>query len=288
ANPVNLTLNFTRLDTPSSIQTALPVWVNEDGNGALTGSFSANVSIGNDTRTINLPNTFNIKPEWKQNLNVKLTRCGAYTSSGVFQEFMCYNLGADTSADPFVPSAAIHGAKYQWGYKTSNPLVSDSRYYTQTDDQANSSPIAGWTISSQYLPDNSWSDTSKTANDPCPDGYRVPTQAQWRDIRASTFNTRERVGDWSNNSSTNYSSAVYLKNQLNIRTLMFPATGYRTSSTGGDLNARGVDGRYWFSTFEPSTTSTFATAYFMTVGQQLAGNISINRTDGNSVRCVKE
>ncbi|MDV2447147.1 hypothetical protein CMU93_06480, partial [Elizabethkingia anophelis] len=277
ANPVNLILNFTRLDTPSFIQTALPVWVNEDGNGALTGSFSANVSIGNDTRTINLPNTFNIKPEWKQNLNVKLTRCGAYTSSGVFQEFMCYNLGADTSADPFVPSAAIHGAKYQWGYKPSNPLVSDSRYLTQKYDQANRGAVTGW--DSNPLPIDSWSDTSKTANDPCPDGYRVPTQAQWQAVLDN--NNIEMVGTWGGIYPT-YGTAVYFRTPLNVRTLMLPATAQRYY-TDGRNGTPGGNSFYWASSMATTTR-----AAILAVSPQTNRVLKTTPTYGVSVRCVKE
>ncbi len=41
--------------------------------------------------------------------------CGAMTTSGTWLAFMCYNLGADESLDPFVWNNDIKGDLYQWG-----------------------------------------------------------------------------------------------------------------------------------------------------------------------------
>jgi hypothetical protein len=39
--------------------------------------------------------------------------CGAYVAAGVWKQFMCHNLGADASLDPFTPVQGIHGNLYQ-------------------------------------------------------------------------------------------------------------------------------------------------------------------------------
>ena len=68
------------------------------------------------------------------------------------EDFMCYNLGADTSKDPFTPSASIMGALYECGKST--PEI------TQANDQ-----IVGTGTASPWntiLPsDNAWLDASK-------------------------------------------------------------------------------------------------------------------------------
>ncbi|WP_454060329.1 hypothetical protein [Elizabethkingia ursingii] len=120
------------------------------------------------------------------------------------------------NADPFIPSAAILGAKYQWGAQTGET----GRYIYQADDQNNS--ISGW--NSSVKPSDSWIDTSKAANGPCPVGYRVPSEVQLHALYNN--NSLERVGSWLGNIH-DFSSGLYFKNSSNKRTLMLPIAGYR-------------------------------------------------------------
>ncbi len=202
--------------------------------------------------------------------------CGAFIAPGVFKNFMCQNLGSTMTADPFTPSAAIHGAKYQWGYKPSNPLVSDSRYITQANDQIYNGTIPGWIPTA--APNDSWSDTVKTVNDPCPAGYRVPTNEQWNGVVAN--NTKTYIGSW-NASPSNYSSGI------NIGKYLFLPAGSRRSggTTGGNLVDRGQYGFYWASTQGSSSTSAYRLFFTLNL---LVGNTPYNRDEGFSVRCVSE
>ncbi|MDV3659238.1 hypothetical protein CMU70_02065 [Elizabethkingia anophelis] len=262
---------------PTTTATANPVLINADTGGSLTGVFLANLTIsGIGNKTIDLPNTFKITPEYKSNLTINLRKCGAYlgpnTDPANYKEFMCQNLGATEGIDPFSPEAGNHGAKYQWGAQTGEA----GRYISQADDQNNSGTISGW--DSTPKPDGSWSDTSKTANDPCPSGYRVPTKAQWQAVINNNPNI-ERVGSWDENG--NYTTALYFRNPSNIRTLMLPATGYRVSSSGL-LDARGYYGDYWSS----SVASSNANNLFISSNSVYVD--IIDRMIGYSIRCVAE
>lgn len=265
-------LNFSGLNTTTA--TAAPVFVNAD-TGGLTGGFSAAITIAGTTKTISLPNSFKITPENKSNLTINLGKCGAYvgpnTNPANYKEFMCHNLGATTTADPFTPAAAIHGAKYQWGAQTGEA----GRYVSQSVDQSNSGTIAGWNTAGK--PNGSWSDTSKTANDPCPAGYRVPTEAQWQAVISN--NNVERVGSWNNDG--NYTTALYFRNPSNVRTLMLPAAGYRFY-TDGTLFYRGSIGYYW------SSSGATSNAYFLFFISSSVTVYNGSRTLGFSVRCVAE
>ncbi|MDR2228307.1 MAG: fibrobacter succinogenes major paralogous domain-containing protein [Flavobacteriaceae bacterium] len=264
-------LNFSSSGFPGVTQTADPVFVNADTGGSVAGSFSASVTIGGKTNTINLPNSFKITPENKSNLTINLQNCGAYLGPGntLWKDFMCHNMGADNTADSFAPSAAIHGAKYQWGANTNEV----GRYYSQANDQSNSAAIAGWNTTGKA--NGSWSDASKTATDPCPTGFRVPTQAQWQAVINN--NVKTSVGSTWTNSPTNYGTAVKYGNLL-----FLPTTGYRDPSSGS-LDSRGYEGYYWSSTGVISPNS-----YLLYVGNTSGALVTGNRTYGISVRCIAQ
>jgi uncharacterized protein (TIGR02145 family) len=196
--------------------------------------------------------------------------CGAYTALGVYKNFMCQNLGADMTVDPFTPSAAIHGAKYQWGAQTEET----GRYISQANDQTNSSAIIGWNATA--LPDGTWSDTVKTAKDPCPAGYRVPTQAQWDSVVANNTKTFTGTGTWTD-SPANYSSAIKFGDGL-----LLPAAGNRANPSGS-LNNRGYSGYYW-----SSTQSTASDAYYLFFNSTSVKVTIRTRTGGLSIRCISE
>jgi uncharacterized protein (TIGR02145 family) len=149
------------------------------------------------------------------------------------------------------------GMFYQWsrnvGWSNTNPLVNSngSRAWSNTNPTGN---------------------TWETANDPCPTGWRVPTQAELTNLRNQPY-------IWTRRNGVNGSIFGTAPNQI-----FLPAAGRRTSATSGTLISVGASGSYW-----SSTSPTFPRAW--TLGFSHNGSAASglsNRADGFSIRCVAE
>jgi uncharacterized protein (TIGR02145 family) len=262
------------------------------GIGAYVDAINKGISVANaSVSTILFLKTIcdsNIEPTDSYQVKVGGSTCGAYVAPGVWKEFDCYNLaaiGKTTSDDPFTPSWRLNGGYWQWGRKGPDP----SQWYTANTPnfahgptgpgagEANSGVINGWDTSS--APNGAWSETSKTTNDPCPAGFRVPTSVQWGGV--SVNNTQSAVGTLSTSwlDDTNYSSARFFGNRL-----MLPAAGYRDNYYyNGLLVDRGYRGIYWATGDEYGDMAEYMVFYGSKYGT--GGSY---RKMGFSVRCIKE
>lgn len=225
-------------------------------------------------------------PSWQQ-LSAA-GKCGAYVAAGVWKEFMCHNLGANTTADPFTPSWELIGHYYQWGRNPTcfgrddmddtnpctEPVYGAAAPWGNNQSNDNTGSISGW--NTVPAPDGAWLDNVKTANDPCPSGFRVPTIADWDGVINN--NPVISQGTWTG-SSNYYDSGKKFGNNL-----FLPSTGGRTNDTGLH-NYKNERGHYMSSTLHSSSNMWFL---LFTQNLLLTSNNFGFRTSGISIRCIKE
>ncbi|MCT4138328.1 hypothetical protein HZP64_13790 [Elizabethkingia anophelis] len=185
-------------------------------------------------------NNLTIAPGVKYNLNLTVTPNDTYlVYQGIpaarinGQIWMRHNLGTNYSLqgdgvtpvlNPDTPQKALYGNIYQWGR---------SAVVANADTPAGA--ISAWNTA--QAPDGAWNTGTaanpvKTSQDPCPTGYRVPSDTEWRTVLANT--TQELVGTWNGTPNPNdYSAAAVFKSSRNPSVqLTLPSTLLRNSSNG--------------------------------------------------------
>ncbi len=195
--------------------------------------------------------------------NITVNATGPPRTTVGTQTFMSHNLGADYSLDPSTPAEGLHGNYYQWGYPT--PVAN-----TSTAD--NTLP-SGFQFTEAST--TSWSDASNTVNDPCPTGFKVPSNANWATLISNTSPTS--LGSFTSN-NTNFTSSVQLGD------LFFPTAGHRNRTSGHTI-ARGSEVDMWSSTREASDTA-FVNHIFLNSTTQL--NTYAFPLTAMTIRCIQE
>ncbi len=233
------------------------------------GSEWVTVDAGNEGATLIF---FDGKPVWKPELAVdekwdpnsgQVWKDVINTTTGV--TWMDRNLGASQVATSST-DAGSYGDLYQWGRAADGH---ESRTSSTTSTLATSdTPGHGDFIINSSSPydwrspqnDNLWQGVSGT-NNPCPSGYRLPTEAEWDAERTS----------WSSSNATGAFASP----------LKLPVAGRRDRSNGS-LSGVGSYSYYWSGTVGGADSRYF---YFDSSG---AGKGSYSRASGYSVRCLKD
>ena len=161
------------------------------------------------------------------------------------------------------------GNIYQWGrleYTNSTTSVSTGPYNSSRPNNhvfyANGSTPYDW-IKTQ---DNTlWNGTTKGLNDPCPDGWRVPSSNE--------------LAVWGNGTFSNEITTIECES--GCPPLIIPAAGYR-SRNGGEYSYQGQQGRVWSSTVDGIY------AYALNAAGSTYLSSTYSRAMGASVRCISK
>jgi hypothetical protein len=181
--------------------------------------------------------------------------------------WMDRNLGASQVASSS-SDANAYGDLYQWGRRADGHQCRNSA--TTTTLSSVDQPLHGDFIIAFTSPFD-WRSPQNTnlwqgingVNNPCPSGYRLPTDTELE---------AERLSWSSNNAAGAFASALKL-----------PVAGYRLGGDGS-LGIVGESGLYWSGTF----SSTVSRLFFLFSSNNNAGVGTGNRANGSSVRCIKD
>jgi hypothetical protein len=180
------------------------------------------------------------------------------------------NLGASQQATSSTDAAA-YGDLYQWGrategHESRTSITTSTNATTAVPNMGN--PWDGKFITEGSSPydwltpqDNTlWQGESGT-NNPCPSGFRLPTEAEWEAER----------GSWATNNAAGAFGSV----------LKLTVGGYRGYGDGS-LNGVGSGGLYW------SSTVSGIYARYLSFDSSTANVYANGRAYGFSVRCIKD
>ncbi|MFZ4861578.1 hypothetical protein ACL9RF_05280 [Sphingobacterium sp. Mn56C] len=201
--------------------------------------------------------------------------------------WMRLNLGADLSSsnpDAIPMSLERHGDYYQWGRKISSANSSSDFTVTFFGDDA--PPNDAWNAGNETHP-------IKTDNDPCPQGYRIPTRMELEDLIKSTETIN--IGKLSHDFRNYAVAKIFTSRNNNKVKLTFPFQGYLTVRYGPDNNYlpsgiwnRGIEGYFYSSR---STNATFISVLKITENNVCISNMTFERKvkfKSANIRCVAE
>jgi len=187
---------------------------------------------------------------------------GTVTNPKTGRIWMDRNLGASNIASS-ITDVSAYGSLYQWGRATDGHELRTSATTNSVSNTAtpgHSNFILGH--DNWLSPQNNtlWQGTNGT-NNPCPTGFRIPTETEWK----------AEMESWTSNDATGAFASV----------LKLSIGGARSRMSGAIGN---------IGTFVGYRSSTLSGLESRVLGISLSNALIGNRAraDGNSVRCIKD
>ena len=262
SNTATTTYTFTPSAGQCGTTTTLTITINQPLQYTLTANDSTVCAGTMVTLSVNIQPSY---PAGTIHCNGIPTEVVDVTNPVTGKTWMDRNLGASRAATSSTDSQA-YGDLYQWGrgadgHQCRNSATTST--LSSTDQPGNGNFIKATATPYDWRsPQNSnlWQG-SNGVNNPCPSGYRLPTDTELNDERLS----------WSVSTSVGALSSP----------LKLPMAGYRFYSDGSLVNA-GSNAYYW------SSTITGTNSRFLAFGTGNGYVTALFRAYGAPVRCIKD
>ncbi|PVH26964.1 fibrobacter succinogenes major paralogous domain-containing protein [Sphingobacterium corticibacter] len=287
-------VNYGTLGT--QVVTSQPTMIN--GSAAGTGIFTIpNITINGIELTNLTPfQNLNITPGVRYNLTLRITptdenieylgRPAVRINGRIWAQ---HNVGVATTlpVNPATITQAYHGNYYQFGRNT---IVAANNATAVNSSWSNAT-------SATAVPRNSWNSSAnpetspvRTASDPCPTGWRVPTRTEVQQLLASVTATNR--GDFATGNA-NYGSGKVLTSRRRSDVIMvWPAqglfnvsSGTGTAPTANAMDNRGSAGHYWTSSASGENLWRFRFAVDVVDISELQNSVNYVAQSRN-VRCT--
>ena len=196
-----------------------------------------------------------------------------YIWGKMYQWGRLYGVGYNTTYDGSVAVNVAGGAII---VAEANMEANANIFYTMTSGNNQSHWFADTELEGVWN-DGTASAPVKSANDPCPAGWRIPTQTEMKNLttkRSAWTAVNGQNGFWYSG-STAYADGV--------PAIFLPAAGYISES--GRAQVRNIYGRYWTSTVR---TTTNQQVYQLAFSSSNSNVVLTGSVYGSSVRCVAE
>lgn len=244
------------------------------------------ITLGTETFNYDGPYLENLTiwPGMKYKLNVVISNDSYlnYMGQPVVRidgmKWMRHNLGANTSINPNQdPSVKeLHGNYYVFGRPT--PIGNADSVQLPANAEPYDGDGKAWNSGTEENP-------IKTANDPCPNGFRIPTVTELQKLfDATTMSYSPAKYDWIE-SATNYAAAAVLtsKNSPHIK-IVFPATGNLSKYKAASFNR----GNNVFITTSDFTKKGYVTSSGYNESAFIDNRVDYMRSNGYIIRCIAE
>jgi uncharacterized protein (TIGR02145 family) len=189
--------------------------------------------------------------------------CPAQIDGGKWLTFQCHNLGGEDIYPDMEIKREHQGDWYRFGASTAsiaNEHVSDYPTPITWDDES-------------YQTSDDW----YTHNNPCPQGYRIPTQSEWNAVIDQKNNARKVVGIRLSGSKGHYNAGFQFGDWL-----VLPAAGLIWINGSLKHEYGGYSVIYWASN---SGVAGYGESLTSVMGMDTLGT---RRENGLSVRCVSK